>query len=238
MLNIPLSKEEMTEAVAETVRRNEISNGYIRLVVSRGKGTLGLSPWRCKNASVVIIADTIQLYAEETYKNGMKLVTVPTMRNRMESLNARVKSCNYLNNILAHIEGHNSGCEEALMLDANGFVIECTGDNIFIVKNEVLYTPPVYLGALDGVTRQCIMEIAREKGLEVKEQPFTRYEIFTADECFLTGTAAEAVPVVVLDKREIGVGKPGPVTLDLIAAFRERTTVDGYHVHAKTAARS
>lgn len=238
MLNIPMTKEEMTEAVAETVRRNEISNGYIRLVVSRGKGTLGLSPWRCKHASIVIIADTIQLYAEETYKNGMKLVTVPTMRNRMESLNARVKSCNYLNNILAHIEGHNSGCEEALMLDANGFVIECTGDNIFIVKNEVLFTPPVYLGALDGVTRQCIMEVAREKGYEVREQPFTRYEIFTADECFLTGTAAEAVPVVVLDKREIGTGKPGPITNELIAEFRKRTSVDGYMVYSKTAARS
>lgn len=238
MLNISMTKEEMVEAVAETVRKNEITNGYIRLVVSRGRGTLGLSPWRCKNSSVVIIADVIQLYAEDTYKNGMKLVTVPTMRNRMESLNARVKSCNYLNNILAHIEGHNSGCEEALMLDANGFVIECTGDNIFIVKNEVLFTPPVYLGALDGVTRQVIIEIAREKGYEVKEQPFTRYEIFTADECFLTGTAAEAVPVVVLDKREIGDGKPGPLTTELIAAFRERTSVDGYHVYSKTATRS
>lgn len=238
MLKIPMTKEEMTEAVAETVRRNEISNGYIRLVVSRGRGTLGLSPYRCVKASVIIIADTIQLYAEETYKSGMKLVTVPTMRNRMESLNARVKSCNYLNNILAHIEGQYSGCEEALMLDANGFVIECTGDNIFIVKNEVLFTPPAYLGALEGITRNCIMEIAREKGYEVREQPFTRYEIFTADECFLTGTAAEAVPVVVLDKREIGEGRPGPVTNELIAEFRKRARIDGYMVYSRSAARS
>lgn len=233
MLEIPTSIEDLTEAVAETVRRNELRNGYIRIVATRGVGSLGLSPWSCKRSSMIIIADTIQLYPQETYKSGLKIVTVPTMRNRVESLNARVKSCNYLNNILAKIEGQNAGCEEALMLDANGFVIECTGDNIFIIKDKVIFTPPVYLGALDGVTRGCVMELAREAGYEVREEPFTRYEIFTADECFLTGTAAEVVPVVEVDRRPIGTGAPGTITTELIAAFRAITVKDGYQVYSK-----
>ncbi len=231
MLKIPLDRAALTEAVAETVRRNNIKDGYIRLVVTRGVGTLGLAPWNCDGATVIIIADKIQLYAEETYKNGLRLVTVPTLRNRAESLNPRVKSCNYLNNILAKIEAHNSGCEEALMLDGNGFVVECTGDNVFIIKNRVIYTPPTYLGALRGITRDCVIEVAREKGYEVREEPFARYEVFTADECFLTGTAAEAVPVVVVDHRTLGDGKPGPITQELIAAFRARTTTDGHQVY-------
>lgn len=238
MLQLPMSLDELMEAVAETVRRNELRNGYIRVVATRGVGTLGLSPWRCKNSSLVIIADTIQLYPQETYDNGLKIVTVPTMRNRIESLNARVKSCNYLNNILAKIEGQNAGCEEALMLDHNGFVVECTGDNIFIFKDRILFTPPVYLGALDGVTRGCVIELAREAGYEVREEPFTRYEIFTADECFLTGTAAEVIPVVELDRRPIGDGLPGAITKDLIAAFRKLTVRDGYHAYSKEPARS
>lgn len=232
MLEVPMSLEEMTQAVAETVRRNEIRNGYIRLVVSRGTGTLGLAPWLCPKASVVIIVDSIKLYPQEFYDNGLALVTVPTMRNRVESLNARVKSCNYLNNILAKIEAHNSGCVEALMLEQNGYVVECTGDNIFLIKGGKILTPPAHLGALEGVTRNCLMEIAQEKGYEMVEAMFTRYDVFTADEVFLTGTAAEAIPVVEVDKRVIGTGKPGPITLELIAAFRERTSVDGYQVYA------
>lgn len=232
MLHIPQSIEELTEAVAETVRRNNIRNGYIRLVVSRGEGSLGLAPWLCPKAAVVIIVDTITLYPAEFYEKGLTLVTVPTMRNRPESLNARVKSCNYLNNILAKIEAHNSGCVEALMLDQNGFVVECTGDNIFVIKNGVIHTPPAYLGALEGVTRNCIVEIAREKGYTVCEDPFNRYDVFTADEVFLTGTAAEVIPVVELDKRVIGSGKPGPITLELIAEFHKLTTVDGHQVYA------
>lgn len=232
MLPIPLELDELTEAVAETVRRNGIRNGYIRLVISRGEGPLGLSPWLCPKGSVIIIVDSITLYPSEYYEKGLTLVTVPTMRNRTESLNARVKSCNYLNNILAKIEAHNSGCIEALMLDQNGFVVECTGDNIFVIKKGKIRTPPAYLGALEGITRNCIMEIAREKGYSLSEEPFTRYDVFTADEVFLTGTAAEAIPVVEVDKRSIGDGKPGPITLDLIVAFRKRTTLDGYQVYA------
>lgn len=232
MLNIPMSLEQMTLATAETVRRNDIHDGYIRLVVTRGEGTLGLAPWRCPKASVIIIADNIALYPKEDYENGLALVTVPTMRNRNESLNPRVKSCNYLNNILAKIEANNAGCSEALMLDQNGFVVECTGDNLFIVKRGVLRTPPVYLGALEGITRNCIMEVACEKGYKVLEEPFTRFDVFDADEMFLTGTAAEAIPVVEVDRRPIGNGKPGPITNELIAAFRRRTAIDGYQVYA------
>ncbi len=232
MLQIPLTPEEMRDAVAETVRRNGIRNGYIRLVVTRGVGTLGLAPWLCKKASIVIIADAITLYPQKYYVEGLALVTVPTMRNRIESLNSRVKSCNYLNNILAKIEGQNAGCIEALMLDHNGFVVECTGDNIFIIKRGRILTPPSYLGALEGITRNCIMEIAREKGMEVREEPFTRFDVFDADEVFLTGTAAEAIPVVEVDKRVIGDGKPGRITQELIAAFRARTATDGYQVYS------
>lgn len=231
MLQVPLGLEDLTQAIAETVRRNQIRNGYIRVVVSRGEGTLGLAPWLCPKGSIVIIADSITLYPQEFYENGLALVTVPTMRNRIESLNARVKSCNYLNNILAKIEAHNSGCIEALMLDHNGYVVECTGDNIFIVKRRRIRTPPAYLGALEGITRNCIIEIARNRGLEVAEEPFTRYDIFDADEVFLTGTAAEAIPVVEVDKRRIGDGSPGPITRQLIADFRERTTRDGHQVY-------
>jgi len=231
MLTISIPLEELTEVVAETVRRNEIRDGYIRLVVTRGEGTLGLSPWHCPKGSIICIADSISLYPAETYEKGLHLVTVPTMRNRNESLNARVKSCNYLNNILAKIEAHNAGCIEALMLDHNGYVVECTGDNIFIIKNARIRTPPTYLGVLEGITRDCIIEIARKKKYAVSEEPFTRFDVFDADEVFLTGTAAEAIPVVEVDKRMIGDGRPGRITKELIAAFRERTTKDGHQVY-------
>ncbi len=233
MLQIPMTIDEMIEATAETVRRNHIRDGYIRLVVTRGVGSLGLAPWLCKTPTIIIIADTITLYPKKFYEEGLALATVPTLRNRIESLNARVKSCNYLNNILAKIEGQNAGCIEALMLDHNGFVVECTGDNIFLLRRGRIMTPPVWLGALEGITRNVIIEIARERGYTVVEEPFTRFDVFTADEVFLTGTAAEAIPVVEVDKRRIGDGKPGAVTRELIAAFRERTAKDGYQVYPR-----
>jgi branched-chain amino acid aminotransferase len=231
MLDIPMNIDELVEATAETVRKNEIRNGYIRLVCTRGVGTLGLAPWLCPKGSVVIIADSIKLYPEEYYEKGLVLITVPTMRNRVEALNARVKSCNYLNNILAKIEAHNSGYIEALMLDQNGYVVECTGDNVFLVKNNELLTPPTYLGALEGITRNLVIEIAENKGYRVRQVPFTRFDIFTADELFLTGTAAEIIPVIELDKRMIGDGNPGYITRELITIFREHTLTDGYQAY-------
>jgi len=227
MLRIPMSRSALIEAVRETVRRNRLQDGYIRLVVTRGVGTLGLAPWKCKKPSVFIIADKIALYPDEFYEKGLEIVTVPTRRSHVESLNPRVKSCNYLNNILAKIEAWNAGALEALMLDQNGFVNECTGDNVFLVKGGELITPPVYLGALRGITREVVIELARNEGITVREEPFTRFDVFDADECFLTGTAAEVVPVVRVDKRPIGTGRPGPVTKKLIRLFRERTATDG-----------
>ena len=227
MLEIPMSKDELKKATIETVRRNGVRDGYIRLVVTRGVGDLGLSPRKCPKPTLFIIASGITLYPKEMYEKGLEIITVPTQRNLAQALNARVKSLNYLNNILAKIEGLNSGVEEALMLDSNGLVAECTGDNIFLVKGKGLYTPPVYLGALKGVTRDCIIEIARQEGLEIHEEPFTRFEVYTADECFLTGTAAEAIPVVKVDARAIGDGKPGPTTKRLIERFHGITATDG-----------
>jgi branched-chain amino acid aminotransferase len=231
MLTIPLSREEMIKAVVETCRRNNIKDGYIRLVITRGEGDLGLAPWLCKKPTVFIIAAGIELYPEKYYKEGLQVVTVPTMRNFPETVSPRVKSLNYLNNILAKIEAQNYGALEALMLNHEGYVVECTGDNIFIIKDEVLYTPPVYLGALKGITRDCIIEIAQRLGYKVVEQPFTRFSVFNADECFLTGTAAEAIPVVRVDNRAIGDGKPGPITLRLIAEFRTITSTDGVMIY-------
>jgi len=231
MLEIPMDIHELTAAMVEAVRKNDIRNGYIRLVCTRGVGTLGLAPWLCPKGSVIIIADSIKLYPEEYYENGLALITVPTQRNRVEALNARVKSCNYLNNILAKIEAHNSGHIEALMLDQNGYVVECSGDNIFLVKKGEILTPPTYLGALEGITRNIVIELATKGNFPVKQEPFTRFDIFTADEVFLTGTAAEIIPVIELDKRPIGEGKPGPVTRSLITAFRERTLIDGHQVY-------
>lgn len=227
MLDIPLSKEEMTDATAETVRRNNMRDGYIRLVVTRGKGDLGLDPNKCPTPTIFVIAAAIQLYPEELYQKGLEIITVPTSRCRSTALPPSVKSLNYLNNILAKIEGLNGGCEEALMLDSNGLVAECTGDNIFYIKDNALRTPPVYLGALKGITRDCLIQLGREEGLEVSEEPFTRFELFNADEVFLTGTAAEAIGVVKIDGRTIGDGKPGPMTKRLIQKFRAITATDG-----------
>lgn len=227
MLTIPLSKEEMIKAVVATLKLNELDNAYIRLVVTRGAGDLGLDPRKCKHASVIIITDNIKLYPEKMYREGLSIITVPTPRNIPEALNPQIKSLNYLNNILAKIEALNSGYEEALMFTAHGYVAECTGDNIFIIKDNFLITPPAFLGILKGITRACVMGIAKKSGMTVKEEVITRHNIYTADECFLTGTAAEIIPVAGVDKRIIGDGKPGKITLSLMKEFRKATKTDG-----------
>lgn len=203
MLNIPLSKKELTDAVISTVRANDIHDGYVRLVVTRGTGDLGLDPRKCPIPSVFIIADKITLYPEELYQNGMEIITVPTRRNIPEALNPCIKSLNYLNNIMAKIEAIHGGVHEALMLNSEGYVTECTGDNIFIVKNGTLLTPPTWVGALKGITRDTAMEIARKNGIGVNEEVLTRYDLYTADECFLTGTAAEIIPVIKIDSARL-----------------------------------
>jgi branched-chain amino acid aminotransferase len=218
-------------AVVETCRKNKIRDGYIRLVVTRGIGTLGLNPNRCKNPSLIIIAGKIQLYPPELYQKGMEIITVPTVRNLHSALNPAIKSLNYLNNILAKIEANNAGCEEAIMLNAEGYVAECTGDNLFIVKGDELLTPPLSAGALYGITRRVVMEIATESGLKVSEPNLTRYDLFNADECFLTGSGAELVPVVKIDGRTIGSGKPGPVTQKLVTQYHALTKVSGEPIY-------
>jgi len=227
MMKINLSKKEMTKAVIDTLKLNSLDDAYIRLIVTRGIGDLGLDPRKCKAPSIIIITDKIQLYPEKLYKEGLKLITVPTPRNIPEALNPQIKSLNYLNNILAKIEAVNNGYEEALMFTASGYVAECTGDNIFIVKGDSLITPPAYLGILKGITRDAVMGIAKKLGFDVREDVLTRHNLFTADECFLTGTAAEIIPVVSIEKRTIGSGKPGKMTLKLMKEFKELTKKDG-----------
>lgn len=227
LLEIPMSPAAMTKAVVETCRRNRIRNGYVRLLVTRGVGTLGLNPNRCKRPSVIIIADTIQLYPPEYYEKGLEIVTVPTTRNLHSAVNPAIKSLNYLNNILAKIEANIAGVEEAIMLNAEGYIAECTGDNLFIVKGGQLSTPPLYAGALYGITRGTVMELARDAGLPVSELNLTRYDVFNADECFLTGTGAEIIPVVKVDGRVIGSGKPGAVTRLLEEKYHALTQVSG-----------
>jgi branched-chain amino acid aminotransferase len=231
LLTLPLSHAALVKAVVETCRRNKIRDGYIRLVVTRGPGTLGLNPNRCKNPSVIIIADKIQLYAPELYDRGMEIVTVPTTRNLHSALNPAIKSLNYLNNVLAKIEANIAGVEEAIMLNAEGFVAECTGDNVFIVKNGQLFTPPLSAGALYGITRLMVIEMAREAGLFVSEPNLTRYDLFNADECFLTGTGAEIIPVVKIDGRLVGNGKPGPITRDLVQKYKAHTQASGEPIY-------
>jgi branched-chain amino acid aminotransferase len=227
LLEIPMSHAHIMRAVVEACRVNKIRDGYIRLVVTRGVGTLGLNPNRCKNPSVIIIADKIQLYPPALYQKGMEIVTVPTVRSLHSALNPAIKSLNYLNNILAKLEANHSGCEEAVMLNAEGYVAECTGDNLFIVKNGKLFTPPLSAGALYGITRGVVMELAEEEGLAVSEPNLTRYDLFNADECFLTGTGAEIVPVVKIDGRVIGTGKPGPITHRLVSEYHALTKNSG-----------
>ncbi len=228
MLNIPLSKDQVIKAVIATLKENKLNDAYIRLIVTRGEGDLGLDPRKCKGkATIIIIADKIALYPKEIYREGLKIVTVPTIRNLPEALNPQIKSLNYLNNILAKIEAVNSGCDEAIMLDSLGYVAECTGDNIFIVKDNHLYTPPQCMGTLRGITRDAVIEVAKRLRIGVHEHVITRHEVYISDECFLTGTAAEIVPVVMVDGRVIGSGKPSKTTLRLIGKFKEITKKEG-----------
>lgn len=222
-LKIPISREEMTKAVNDTLKTNGITDGYVRLIVTRGAGTLGLDPNKCPMPEVIIIADHIQLYPEEFYKSGLEIITASTIRNHSAALSPRIKSLNYLNNILAKIEGLKAGCVEALMLNAKGEVAECTGDNIFLVKRGELLTPPIDAGILEGITRNAVIEIAKKAGTTVKEIALTRHDVYTADECFLTGSAAEIIPVVRIDSRVIGSGKPGAMTCDLRERFHKLT---------------
>tara|TARA_Y100001978_G_scaffold190017_1_gene192826 strand:- start:1586 stop:2443 length:858 start_codon:yes stop_codon:yes gene_type:complete len=222
-LQIPMDIDPLAAAVNESLQVNKIDDGYVRLVVTRGVGTLGLDPAQTSDPQVIIIADRITLYPEEFYTNGLKLVTVSTVRNHPAALSPRIKSLNYLNNILAKIEGKQAGCIEALMLNHKGEVAECTGDNIFLVRKGGLLTPPREAGILDGITRQAVCELAVESGLKVQEIPLTRHDVFIADECFLTGTAAEVIPVIEVDSRRIGTGRPGPITRDLIQRFHQLT---------------
>lgn len=226
-LEVTMTKEEMIEVVLETCRRNSLRDAYIRLVVSRGRGDLGLDPKNCPRPLVFCIASGIQLYPDELYEQGMELVTVPTRRNLSESVNPRMKSLNYLNNILAKMEAAQAGAPEGLLLNQEGYVAEATGDNIFIVKEQVLYTPATYAGLLKGITRDTVIELARESGVRVEETLFTRHDVYNADECFLTGTAAELIPVVKLDQRVVGDGSPGPLTKDLMQRYRELTRNSG-----------
>jgi len=220
-LTVPLSKEEMRQALHETLAKNGLRDAYIRLIVTRGVGDLGLSPRKCPKASVIIIAASIQLYPEELYAQGLKIITVATPAVHPEALNPRIKSLNYLNNILAKIEALNAGVEEAIMLNHAGLVAECTGDNIFIIRDNRLLTPAPSAGILKGCTRDAVMRLAADAGLDVREADLQRYDLYTASECFLTGTAAELIPVIEIDGRRIGTGRPGPRTLDLLARFRK-----------------
>lgn len=221
LLTIPISPEEMTRAVLETCRANELTDGYIRLVVTRGTGPMGLSPFKCPKPSIIIIACGIQLYPEEAYQNGLTMATCATRRPHHDTLSPQVKSLNYLNNIMAKVEAIQAGAEEGIMLNERGLVAECTGDNLFIVRDGRIITPPITAGALDGITREVVFEIANELGIPIREAEISRHDIYTADECFLTGTAAEVIAAVKLDQRVIGAGKPGPVTRRVIERFRE-----------------
>ncbi|WP_168121628.1 branched-chain-amino-acid transaminase [Paenibacillus sp. HB172176] len=231
MLNIPLSFEEMEAALVETIRRNELRSGYIRLVVSRGTGNLGLDPNRCPIANVIIIVEQLAIYPEEAYKNGLVSVSVSQRRNIPDALNPKIKSLNYLNNILVKIQANLAGVGEAIMLNAQGYVAEGSSDNIFIIKKGVVFTPPCYIGALEGITRATIMELCEKLGYKLKEEPFTLHDVFVADEVFFTGTAAEVIAVREVDGRKIGSGQAGPITTHLLKEFRKIVNIDGVKVY-------
>ena len=222
-LKIPITKAEMAEAIKQTMKANDLTDSYIRLVVTRGVGKLGLDPNKCATPQIIIITDTIELYSKALYERGLDIVTVTTIRNHFSALDPKIKSLNYLNNILAKIESIQAGAGEALMLNKDGYVAECAGDNVFIFKNNILRTPPSSAGILVGITRNVVMKLATEMGVQVKEELMTRYDLYIADECFLTGTAAEIIPVVKIDGRTIGTGKPGKLTLDLLKRYRDLT---------------
>ncbi len=221
-LEIPYDQNDMNHAVVETVRENDLSDAYIRLVVTRGEGDLGLDPEHCAEPTVFIIVAGIELYPDEVYEEGLELITVPTRRNQPESINPRVKSLNYLNNIMAKMEAKQAGYQEAIMLNEQGYVVECTGDNIFLVESEdLIRTPPPHQGVLEGITRDVLIELAESNDIEVREEPLNRYDLYVGEECFVTGTAAEVLPVVNIDGRDIADGTPGPISGTLIDQFRE-----------------
>ena len=232
LLTIPMTEAEMTEAVLETIRANGLTDGYVRLVITRGTGTLGLNPFQCPKASVIVIASSISLYPEEKYQNGLVMVTCSTRRPTPASLSPQVKSLNYLNNVMAKVEAIHGGGEEGLMLNEQGFVAECTGDNIFIVRNGEVITPPVSAGSLDGITRQAVFRICQELKIPIREANLTRHDIYIAHECFLTGTAAEVIAAIELDRRTLGNGKPGEITQKVISAFRELVSSTGTPITA------
>ena len=223
-MEIKLTKDELKDAVVNTLKANNLKNSYIRLIVTRGVGKLGLNPFLCSESQIIIITDFIQLYSKELYEKGLDAIIVPTIRNHSAALNPNVKSLNYLNNIMAKIECINAGATEGIMLNKDGYVAEGTGDNIFIVKDNEIFTPPTNAGILIGITRNVVIELANEAGMTVKEEQLTRDDLYNADECFLTGTAAEIIPVVKIDGREIASGKPGKITLSLLKKYKELTT--------------
>lgn len=227
LLKLPWTVEEVCEYTLDTIRANGLKDGYIRLVITRGVGDLGLNPYLCEVPSMFIIASGITLYPDELYENGLEVVTCSTRRPTPASLSPQVKSLNYLNNVMAKVEALKAGAKEGLMLNEQGYVAECTGDNVFIVKNGEVITPPVSDGSLDGITRQVIFDLCGELGISIREASLTRYDIYTADESFLTGTAAETIPMVMLDEREIGNGRPGELSLKLIDAFRKLVRSEG-----------
>ena len=235
-LKMPATPAEVTRAVLDTIRANDLRDGYIRLLITRGSGGLGLNPYLCEKASMVVIASRIALYPEEKYEQGLKLITCSTRRPTPGALSPAVKSLNYLNNVMAKVEAIAAGGEEGVMLNEQGFVAECTGDNLFVVKNGVISTPPVSAGALHGITRAVAIELAKARGYPLEEPQMTRYEIYTADECFLTGTAAEVVPVSSYDERVIGDGSPGPITLQLMEDFRQVTRSTGTPIYENESA--
>jgi len=229
-LEIPISPEEMMEVVCESCRRNNLKDGYVRLVVTRGKGDLGLAPWPCRSPTVFCIAASIQPYPRDHYERGLEIITAATRRIAPDMYSGRTKSLNYLNNMLAKVNARMGNALEALMLNQDGYVVEATVDNVFLVRRGELYTPPTYMNALRGITRDAVIEIAKEMGFPVREEPFTLYEVYTADEMFLTGTAAEVISAVKVDGRIIGDGKPGPITLKLLEKFRALTHEDGVRI--------
>ncbi len=226
-LNMPWTRKEISDIVCESCRRNKLTDGYIRLVVSRGFGDLGLSPKNCPTPSIICIADSIKLYPEELYTTGMKIITAPTRRVSPAALPPMIKSLNYLNNILAKMEAQQHGFHECLMLNEQGYVSECTGDNVFLIHKGKLITPASHAGALVGITRQVAIEVAQTLNIPVVETNITRYDVWNADECFLTGTAAEVIPVIEVDARTIGTGKPGPLTAKILTEFRKKASKEG-----------
>ncbi len=235
-ITVPISREEMTQAILETVRRSGLQDAYIRPVISRGRGDLGIDPRKCPRPTIIIIVDTIQLYPDEAYRKGLRLVTTSTRQRPVDVLNPRVKTCNYLNNIMARLEANLMGADEGLMLTTQGYVAECTADNIFTVKAGRVLTPPAHLGILQGITRQTTLDVCGSLGIPAVEQVLTLHDMYTADECFLTGTGAELGPVVEVDGRTIGTGQPGPVTFRILKAFRELAAREGTPVYATSGA--